>query len=565
MERLEDTLRVAYRESFHQALQDGSAKPFLFPYSMLGTMILPALWLTIPHVSRPWIYRTRWAVLAFVAVFNVHVMRVCSSTNFGCAYTCGLFAAWGIMQTLGMLVWKRPQFEAARVVKVVKKKKKKEEEEAKSEAETETEAEADLEAEGVNGGQIHKGTTNGIGHNGLTGQQGLRLRNGVANGSLEKVARPESMSEVVEYRWQKFPAEAPFLDRLGWVLDLMTSLRGAGWSYSINSIPRPIIPPIIHDNAKVDISSISLRTTSGFTHPATEREFLLGHLSTCLLLSIFLDFMVSQMKRTDPYFLLGPDHTYDVPPFIANKSPPQLRFCRLSWVLVVIVAAIVNLFTIYNVSHYYICKMIFPSRAFLWNYPSAFGGFCEVLDRGLAGWWGSWWHQTFRLQFLAPSTYLLERGYLRKGSAAANLFGLFVTFLQSGLLHAAGSLSTIPRTKPLNQLWFFLLQALGIVVQQYLAAGLRRWGPGLPRVVRRGGNIAFSIGWLYFTAPMFVDDVAASGLWLYEPVPVSVLRLLGLGRVLGDGNVTEAWWRWDKEYCLKIYEPKHWWEAGIAI
>lgn len=104
-----------------------------------------------------------------------------------------------------------------------------------------------------------------------------------------------------------------------------------------------------------------------------------------------------------------------------------------------------------------------------------------------------------------------------------------------------------------------------MVVQQYLAAGLRRWGPGLPRVVRCGGNIAFSIVWLYFTAPMFVDDVAASGLWLYEPVPVSVLRLLGLGRVLGDGNVTEAWWRWDKEYWIKIYEPKHWWEAGVAV
>ncbi|KAG5917389.1 hypothetical protein E4U61_002752, partial [Claviceps capensis] len=216
MERLEDILRVEYRDSFHQALQDGSAKPFLFPYSMLGTMILPALWLTIPHVSRPWVYQTRWAVLAFVVVFNVHVMRVCTSTNFGCAYSGGLFAAWGIMQTLGMLVWKRPQFEAARVVKVV---------ETETEAEAEAEAEADLEAEGVTRGHIHKRTTNG--HNGSMGQQGLRLRNGVANGSLEKVTRPESMSEEVEYRWQKFPAEAPFLDRLGWVLDLMTSLRGA--------------------------------------------------------------------------------------------------------------------------------------------------------------------------------------------------------------------------------------------------------------------------------------------------------------------------------------------------
>ncbi|KAG6017854.1 hypothetical protein E4U41_004125 [Claviceps citrina] len=221
MPRLDDAVRAAHRHTFLEALHEGSAKPYLIPYSILGTFIMPTLWLTVPHASRPWVYQTRWAVMAFVVLFNVHVMRVCSSTNFGCAYVCGVSAAWGIMQSMNLLLWKRPQLEAARVTRVVVAAK------ARARAKP-----AD-DAAGPNGGVTadgHADTRDTIDGG------GLKHRKQVSSVPTETPAHLGTPSEEhVEYRWQKFPAEAPFWDRLGWVLDLMSSLRGAGRSWFYQS------------------------------------------------------------------------------------------------------------------------------------------------------------------------------------------------------------------------------------------------------------------------------------------------------------------------------------------
>ncbi|KAG5970703.1 hypothetical protein E4U55_001509 [Claviceps digitariae] len=552
MPPLADVLRATYRQSFLQALQDGSAKPYLIPYSLLGSFIVPMLWLSVPHVSRPWVYQTRWIVLAFVVVFNFHVMSAASSTNFGCAYAIGLWSVHGILQSLELLVWKRPQFEAARVIKVVTPKPK-----PKSKPEEEADETRLTDALRQNGGTAK-------GHAAST-DQSLKLRKSTANLPLDKLAQSETMTDdEIEYRWQKFPAEAPFLKRLGWALDLMLSLRGAGWNLSITSIPRPIIPQVIHDNAKVDVSSIPRQTRSGYIRPLTEREFLWTHLTNVILALLAIDFICLQMSA-DPFFMPGPYNEHELPPLIADKSPLRLLFCRELLLSFTVVVSITYLFSFTNIVHYYVYKIFFPSRALLWMYPSTFGAFSEVLDRGLAGWWGSWWHQTFRRLFISPSVYLQKKGYLKRGTLAADLFGLFVSFFQSGLLHAAGSYTSLPQSKPMNQFWFFLLQGLGILVQQYLAQALRCVAPDMPRAMKRCGNFAFCILWLFITVPPFMGDISACGVWLHEAMPVSVLRLLGLGPVLSYGYADNAWWRWDKEYWFKLYDAKHWWEVGIAI
>ncbi|KAG5926154.1 hypothetical protein E4U42_003571 [Claviceps africana] len=543
MPRLEDALSTAYRHTFLQALQDGSAKPLLIPYSILGSHVIPILWLTIPHVSRPWLYQTRWIVVAFTIVFNVHAMTVTSSTNFGLAYSSGMWLFLGIIQCLNLLVWTRPQFEAARVIKVVAPKPK-------------------PEAEPADTPRQNGGTLNG--HATLTSQT-LKLRKSVSNAPLEKIAESETgTGDEIEYRWQKFPAKAPFLVRLGWVMDLMFSLRGCGWNFSISTIPRPVIPQIIQDNAKVDVDSVPRKTAAGFSHPVTARNLLRTCLIKALLSYIVLDFLNLQMKR-DPYYLVGPNNEYEPPPHIANKSPWSLALCRQSYFLVGVLISITYYFYVSNIFQYYLFKIFFPSRAFLWNFPSMFGSFSDVLDRGLAGWWGSWWHQTFRLVFLAPSVYLLKKGYLKRRTVAADLFGLFISFFQSGLLHAAGSYTAIPHTRPWDQLRYFLFQGLGIVVQQYLSLALRSIFPKMPRAMRRCGNLAFSILWMFVTSPMFLHDMISCAIWMHESVPISVFRLLGLGPALSLGYADNAWWRWDKEYFLKFYETKHWWEAGFAL
>ncbi|KAG6032709.1 hypothetical protein E4U41_007159 [Claviceps citrina] len=270
---------------------------------------------------------------------------------------------------------------------------------------------------------------------------------------------------------------------------------------------------------------------------------------------------------TDPYYIVGPENNtkYEVPSLLVYKSHLGLLLSRESWCFVAVIASIVAMFSLNDLVQYYVSKILFPSTAFLWKYPSHFGNFSDVLDRGIAGWWGAWWHQTFRLQFLAPSAYLLKRGYLKRGTTTANMFGLFISFLQSGLLHAAGSCTVIPHSRPLRQLSFFLLQGLGVVVQQLLALAVRQYVVKVPRAMRRCGNLGFCLLWLLFTAPLFLDDLASGGVWLFEPVPFSVFRWLGLGRNLSLGPADDRWWRWDKETWLKLYESKHWWEVGFAL
>jgi len=59
-------------------------------------------------------------------------------------------------------------------------------------------------------------------------------------------------------------------------------------------------------------------------------------------------------------------------------------------------------------------------------------------------------------------------------------------------------------------------------------------------------------------ASLPVDDFARDRLWLYEPVPVSPLRALGLG-VRGDG-----WWCWGGQW-LYLYMGVRWWKSGMAF
>ncbi|GAB0132226.1 hypothetical protein EsDP_00000668 [Epichloe bromicola] len=542
MPRLDDAVRAAHRATFLDALHNGSAKPLLLPYSILGSFIVPALWLAVPHASRPWLYQTRWAVVGFVILFNVHVLRVCSSTNFAYAYAAGLMATWGIVLPMNLLVWKRPQFEAARVIRVAKA--------------AEAKAKDD---ESADGGGHNVVTTSG---RASSVHQGLRHR------KLDPSTPPQdsgssgtTTGDVFEYRWQTFPAEASFPERLGWAMDLMSSFRGAGWSYSISSIPRPVIPQIIHQNAKVDTRSIPRQTTSGYNRPVTETELVRSRLAYVLSAYLILDLLVLLAIHIikDPFFILGPDNGYDLPPGLASKPPWMLLLYREAFSLVTIWASITAVFSLSDVVQYYFLSYFFPSRAILWQHASTFGTFSEVLDRGLAGWWGGWWHQTFRLELLAPSTYLLQKGYIKKGTQAAHAFGLFVTFLQCGLMHAAGSFTAIPHTKPWRSLLFFLLQGLGIAVQQRLALSLRNHVSKLPRAMRRCGNLAFCLVWLYFTAALFVNDLASMGFWLLEPVPISPLRLLGFG------PVDDHWWRWDAHHLPKVYPWKHWWEIGVAL
>lgn len=258
-----------------------------------------------------------------------------------------------------------------------------------------------------------------------------------------------------------------------------------------------------------------------------------------------------------------------------NAAPPSYlpAIIRKSQVLTQLYRLVLSLsgiytplWTIFKLGPAFFCGVIGPKwigvRGEPWMNPvDMYGSFSAVLDKGLAGWWGGWWHQTFRFAFEAPTTRLLDTSGVSKRSATGKVLSLAIAFFLSGCIHASGSYTQLGDTRPiLGPMRFFLLQGVGILLQTLLVQLLVKTGivEQCPKLLRRLTNFAVVHIWLYFTAPLLADDFAGGGVFLYEPVPFSLLRGLGLGAP-GDQffcwRHQRVWWR----------AGKQWWDTGIAL
>ncbi|EEU48506.1 uncharacterized protein NECHADRAFT_31316 [Fusarium vanettenii 77-13-4] len=524
-----DLARIEYREAFARAVAEGTRSPLVLPYCLLGPFILPPVYLAIPHRNRPWLYRSRWLIVGFVVAFDINIIRTMSSMNVACAYASGLMGIWGILSTLNLLVWTDPQSNYARAVKVTKDSTK------------------------MNGtAKNHVRETNGS-----SKEDGLRQRKlGTVPGAKDD-GEHNSLKDS-GCVWQTFPENGSFGERLNWTFDLATNFRKIGWNCSIASVPRPNIPHSVRDGDPVSLEGMPIVSRSGYQRSLTQAEFVWTRIRNVAVMYALLDFLAVFVIK-DPYFIYGPDHGLELPPFLSHFPPWLLLLYRELFSLGGIFAPIQAMFNLHDLYQYFAFSSLFPARGELWQYTSIFGSFSQVLDRGLAGWWGSWWHQTFRLQFVAPAKYLVDRGYLSKKTVLTQVITMYVSFFQSGLLHAAGSISCMRDTKIWRSPCFFLLQPPGIILQHAVNHAIDRYLPGTPRRLRQVFNLVSSLAWLYLTAPFFTDDIASTGLWLLEPVPISPLRWLGFG------HPNDHWWRWNREMFPFWHSDKTWWKSGLQM
>ncbi|KAF7541209.1 hypothetical protein G7Z17_g12015 [Cylindrodendrum hubeiense] len=553
---LGDLARLSYRDAFARAVAEHRVRPLILPYSLLGPFILCPLWLAIPHTNRPWLYHTRWLVIGLVVVVDLDIILSTSSRNVACAYGAGLMGLWGILLTFDLLVWSRPQFDAARAVLLPKS------------------TNVGVTANGPNprGGEMGDGTGDGAGDG--TDIEGPR-ENGLRQRIPDSVATSDSHVHVVakasrndempqhkdpDYVWQPFPEDGSFLQRLNWSMDFVTNYRCIGWNRSVPSVPLPQIPARIRAGDPVSLHGMPVVSRSGYRRSLTKSEFIWARVRTVAALYLVLDFLAVFMVK-DPYFIYGPDRSdgHSLPPFLSRLPSWALLTYRELFSLAGFLAAIAAIFNLHDILQYYVFSHIFPIRGELWQYTSIFGSFSQVLDRGLAGWWGAWWHQTFRLQFSSPATYLIRKRYLSKGTLTAQIVTMFVSFFQSGLLHASGSQSSMPNTKIWRSPAFFVLQPPGIMVQQSLNRVMDIYLPRIPKIFRQAFNLLFTLAWLQVTAQLFCDDIASTGLWLLEPVPISPFRWLGFG------HPNDHWWRWNRELLPMWYSGDYWWTSGLQI
>lgn len=345
-----------------------------------------------------------------------------------------------------------------------------------------------------------------------------------------------------------------------------------GWNWGVPVLPRFVKAEKPHAGCTVDLASIPLITRQGFRRYKTGQEWIRAKIVPIVLEYLALD-LLSVLMMKDPYFVLGPELAIkymaiapqSLQPLLAALPYPVLFVYRALLSFPAVLIAIDLIMTLAHLTaHFLLGPRILGTRAELWHYPSVYGGFTPcVLDKGMVGFWGGWWHQTFRVAFSAPGVWLSRHGYIDPTSARGKALAGLLAFMQSGFLHSLGSVTCLPDSKWYLPPAFFLLCWVGIAVQTTLTGVLRGWigwrRDRTPVWLRRTGNFAFSFVWLVYFQYLFSDDMARAGIWMLEPVPVSLFRAMGWGKP-GDG-----WWRWDATLWPRWYVGSSWWQSGIAI
>jgi hypothetical protein len=558
-----------YEEAFAARVAAGVVRPLVIPHFFFGMALLFA-YLCIPHTKSPIIYAARWPVVVTILSFQLSLLAKTSSGNVGVAALSGGASSIVVLLTLTWLVWCKPQFDAKRVQR---RRKRKVAVETKDSIKPPLREKQGHDPAGYRPqGEVYTTTVRNI--HVLIAEamedEGLRQRQ-LGNGELNKGAAPEDMPSVetdfeeanslnssageqdeFEYYWESYPDN--LLDRIPWLVDLFLNTRGIGWNWAIPTIPdlpdsikEQLGEPITHPPKKVGNRS--------FTSTRALLRYRLPQLLICYM--VFDAIKTLQMK--DPYFIFGPN-TYDLPPHLANLAPFWL-FCY-RYLFCCIIGFVVPLqfaFVLQDIAMALLGPGVLGVAAEPWHMPTTWGTLNCILHGGMAGFWGKLWHQRLRFIFSAPSTYLIDHGYMAAGSAVAKWTSLLLAFAISGFIHAAISIGQFQPTEPWRMFSFFLLQAMGIALQTAVCEALHPAITKLPRWLRDLGNFGVVFVWAVVTGPIFADDVAKGGSWLNEPVPISPLRGLGLG-IEGDG-----WWCWSGYIRGGWHQGKHWWESGYSI
>ncbi|RAR01921.1 membrane bound O-acyl transferase family-like protein [Stemphylium lycopersici] len=209
-----------------------------------------------------------------------------------------------------------------------------------------------------------------------------------------------------QFAWQPYPL-SPFVERLDWILDIFCNFRGMGWNWRTSALPPPpkAIQIQLLGNSGSHTPNHSFKTHSGQAHQYTSREILLRRNLFTLIKGYFIMDLFKTTMMHDPYFwgyTARPPPAYF--PSILTLSPVTTHAYRLLLSMLMVKYA---LQTIFSLGPLFFSGLLSTSllgaRAEPWMYPETWASYDVVLEKGLAGWWGNWWHQTFRFAFQEPS------------------------------------------------------------------------------------------------------------------------------------------------------------------
>ncbi|KKK16660.1 hypothetical protein ARAM_005764 [Aspergillus rambellii] len=360
--------------------------------------------------------------------------------------------------------------------------------------------------------------------------------------------------------WQPYPQTFPH--RLNWVLGLVFNMRGPEWNWRISCLdplPSHLVDSARHASHRQHKQPPFPRAKSRVRTALT--RFIISYLCIDLLKLIMI---------RDPWFF---NAVPTPPPFPFNhlsETPGLVRVYRLLLSGTGIFLAL-QFVTALNPLFFLGLSLAFPtaSRALTsvpldapWLYAPPFGSLAAILEHGLAGVWGRWWHQIFRFGFTSTAKWIISflPSHLAARRRMRRTIMTLVAFGISGLMHSAGSYTQLGDTQPVSGTFlFFLLQAVGIFVQELYSWAVAPWlsgknCPPAPTWLSRAANAGFVLGWLLFSGRYIADDFARGGIWLTEPLPFSLVR----------GLSGQGWLCWQSAW-FEYYDDGTYWGRGVRI
>jgi hypothetical protein len=559
---------LAQRErDFNSAVTAGTVNPFIYPWDSLAPGLL-VLYLYIPHhdfsIRNPRLFKfLKLCTFSAISFLSIRTIISCRSLALGNGYWVGFANGWYIVWAAAMMLGEEELGEGG--FKRLERVKVKIDVQEDGKSEKSHLNELVIKRDGSHDDFPRKRRPGN--EDEIYAEEDNR-RSAAQDEPKDSNAVPSKQLYTYHYVWQPLPQNP--LRRLEWVLDLIANVRGSGWNWRVSSLP-PLPSNISHDLAQ------PLCTNS--THPSPPTTFPKNALTRTLipftLRYLFVDLIKVSMMH-DPYFLGSPSLpiTSSPPPhlpLLISSSPTLTRIYRLILSLLGIYNALAYFFAIALFSFAFLLSPLHPylttplASPFL--YPPLNGPITSILSHGLAGAWGTWWHQLFRHGFSVPGRALIRHLHFDPKSHASKTIQVLVAFTISGSLHALGSFAQFSHTRPLHgPFLFFVIQAFGIAAQTYFSTSLlsSRHVPALFKTTpaKRITNLLFVVVWFYMTGPFLADDFARGGLWLFEPIPVSPLRGFGFG-LEGEG-----WWCWGGPGKWAGWYGDtggRWWRSGVAF
>ncbi|KAL8713753.1 MAG: hypothetical protein Q9220_002279 [cf. Caloplaca sp. 1 TL-2023] len=523
-----------FRLDYHNAVNNGQVQPLVWPYRALGPYLL-IIYLLLPPTELRAVHIARYPLFILITYLSVSSIIETRSPAVTAGYGIGLLNAWAILWSATLIIFNDGRRDYRRIER---------QESAESSA-----SQNESFVENI------QGDTSAL--DGST-TDGLKLLHPVGEvpepSTIEEIApkidSPEifsahesiSSSTFETYTWQSLPSS--FLHRFDFVLDLVTNFRGIRWTHQGSGTFPP--PPYVREHLTDPSPPPSLPLRSYPDH----WSLLISNLPKFVLCSLTLD-ILKYITSLDPYFRTAPTDTPSPFPF-----PRTTRLC------ISLLFTYTSLLNILLLGPLVLACLLGPRvlgpHASPWLYPSFFGSWNQIAEKGLAGLWGGWWHQLFRYAFESAGEFIGGNLlHLPKKSIPGAAVRVTAAFLCSGMLHACASYTVSGPTRPMRgSFLFFALQPVGIIAQRGLSIYLKKKGyrEAIPPWMRRIGNVSFVLAWCWATGPLIADEFASGGVWLYEPLPISLIR----------GVNGEGWWRWGGEW-IRWESGGRWWQRGLVV